>query len=75
VIPGMSSIPSITGGAGGSAESSAKLYGGDSAFTTGDWTVSTGRSTATAGLDSKTLLIVGAIGAGLVVLWMLKKKS
>lgn len=64
------SIPNITGGAGGAAgPSTADLHGGNASFDSSNWTVATGASRATGGLDSQTLLIVAGLALVGLVLW------
>jgi hypothetical protein len=69
MMPTPIQVPNITGGAGGAAGPSASdLLGGASAFDSSGWTVATSGSRA-GGLDTQTLLIVGAIALVGLVLW------
>lgn len=63
---------SASGGASGPSEST--LTGGDSSFDSSNWTVSTGSSKASSGLELTPLLLAGAAVVGILVLWRLTKK-
>lgn len=65
----------LQGGAGGAAgPSTASLKGGASSFDSSNWTVATGSSTATGGLQLTPLMIGVAAVVGVLVLWRLTKK-